>query len=125
MLAHEVCHLIQHREEPTRFEPGSEADIAAALSDKAEKTRLPADYVAYVTCPLEAEAHSTQLAAELRPAGRQSYDTFILAAKASDLLAHMRRKSTSATGALWPDWEVLEARLIDEAWAASEKMWGH
>ena len=122
MLAHEACHLIQHREEPTRFGPGSEAAAAAALSHKAKATRLPADYVAYVTCPLEAEAHATQLAAELRPAGQQNYDAFVIAAKASNLVAHIKKKSTSSTGAPWPAWEALETKLIDEAWAASEKM---
>lgn len=124
-LAHEVCHLMQHRQEPHRFGPESDAETADALSRKAKSTGLPADYVAYVSCALEIEAHATQLAAELRPAGLLSYDAFLAAAKASDLVAHVRRKSTSSDGDPWPAWDSLEMTLIDGAWAASEMMWGH
>lgn len=124
-LAHEACHLLQHRQEPHRFGPKSEAEAADALSRKAKSTGQPADYVAYVSCALEIEAHATQLAAELRPAGQLSYDAFFTAAKASDLVAHVRRKSTSSVGDPWPAWDSLETTLIDGAWAASEMMWGH
>ncbi|MGA1799358.1 hypothetical protein VH567_11325 [Sphingomonas sp. 4RDLI-65] len=123
-LAHEACHLLQHRQEPHRFGPKSEAGEADALSRKAKSTGLPADYVAYVSCALEIEAHATQLAAELRPAGQLSYDAFFAAAKASDLVAHVKRKSTSSDGDPWPAWDLLETTLIDGAWAASEMMWG-
>jgi hypothetical protein len=99
-LAHEVCHLLQHRQEPNRFGPQSEAEAADALSRQARSTGLPADYVAYVSCALEIEAHATQLAAELRPAGQLSYNAFSAAAKGSDLVAHVRRNSTSSDGAL-------------------------
>lgn len=128
-LAHEVCHLMQHREEKHRFGPGSEADVASALSRTAASSELPEDYIKYVSCALEMEAHATQLAAELREhgqleRGQLERGTFEAEAKVSDLMAHVKRKSSLPAGTASPTWASLETALIDEAWAASEKMWG-
>lgn len=101
-LGYEACLLLQHRQEINRFRAKSEAEAADALSRKAKSTGLPADHVAYVSCALEIEAHATQLAVELRPAGQLSYDAFFAAAMASDLVAHIRRTSTSSDGDPWP-----------------------
>lgn len=123
-LAHELCHLLQHRQSPEKFGLGSEAEEADALSRRAKCSGLPGHYVTYVGCALEMEAHATQLAAELRSLGELTSDAFGTAARGSSLVAHVKRKSTTAEGDVWPGWGDLEARLIGEAWIASEMMWG-
>lgn len=124
VLAHEACHRMQHVEEPAKFLPGGEADDAAAKNEKYKSTRLPEDYVAYVSCSLEIEAHGTQLAAELRFKGQLNHDAFVAAAKTSALMRHVREKSTSPDGETWGQWDDLESTLIEEGWDAFKKMMG-
>ena len=124
VLAHEACHRMQHVQEPARFVPGGEADAAVALNKKAKSTGLPADYVDYVLCSLEIEAHGTQLAAELWFKGQLDHVAFVAAAKTSELMSHVRERSTSAAGDPWGQWDDLEATLIDEAWNAFKVMMG-
>lgn len=124
VLAHEACHRMQHVEEPAKFLPGGEADDAAAKNKKYDSTRLPGDYVAYVSCPLEIEAHGTQLAAELRFEGQLEHDAFVAAAKTSSLMRHVKEKSTSADGETSGEWDDLEATLTEGAWNAFKMMMG-
>lgn len=124
VLAHEACHRMQHVEEPAKFLPGGEADDAAAKNQKYDSTRLPGDYVAYVLCPLEIEAHGAQLAAELRFEGQLDHDAFVAAAKTSSLMRHVKEKSTSEDGETSGQWDDLEATLTDEAWNAFKMMMG-
>lgn len=123
-LAHEACHLLQHRESPQMFGKGSEAETAEMLSRKVWCSQMPEDYVAYVSCELEMEAHATQLAAQLRSSGELVRADFNVSAKASPLVAHIKRNSSTADGVEWPAWSALEATLLNEAWIASELIWG-
>lgn len=124
VLAHEACHRMQHIQDPERFVPGGEADAAVALNKKAASTGLAADYVAYVSCPLEIEAHGTQLAAELRFKDELDHDAFVAASKTSALLRHVKERSSLAAGVPWGQWDDLEATLTDEAWDAYKMMMG-
>lgn len=70
VLAHEVCHRLQHLADATMFLPDGAGTTASNLGKAAKASGLPDDYLAYIRHPVELEAHATQMAVQIaRTAG--------------------------------------------------------
>ena len=123
VLAHEVCHMLQHRADSKMFEPGGCGNKAKEWKEAYLASNTWADYHAYVSCLVELEAHATQMAVEVSLTNHMPLDqaAFLKAAKNSDLAKLIWSRAPTDTDqhkTISGEAEALVARLASEGWIA-------